>query len=159
MGLMGKLTRVLIGDAEGEVEETIPRLREMYYRSVQRARQLARHAEMAPHEAGQRSLTELAAEEQDQAERLRRKVLELGGFAGDVQQAPEPTGTLNYWGRLVRDLEAHRDAIRRLIELATELSENQPETADFLRNLAREEELHAERLRALIARSDPQALN
>ena len=66
---------------------------------------------------------------------------------------------MNYWGRLVRDLEAHREAVQLFLEAATEITDEQPETADFLRRLALEEEIHAERLRALIARSDPQALD
>ena len=159
MSLLGKLTRVLVGDGEREIEEIIPRLRNMYTACAQRSRQMARHAELTPHEAGRLALVELAAEEKDLAERLRRKIMELGGFAGDVRQLPEPLGAMNYWGRLVRDLEAHREAVQLFLEAATEITDEQPETADFLRRLALEEEIHAERLRALIARSDPQALD
>ncbi len=153
------VARALLSNGRGGSERLLARLRELYASAVQRHRWLVEHAELAPHEAGRRALQELAAEEKEQAERLRRLVSAVGGFAGDVPVPPPPQGACNYWGRLTQDLEAHRAAARDIRDQATTLVDEHPELAEALAALAREEEEHAARLRALIARSDPQALD
>ncbi len=160
MSFLSRISRVLIGEDEEEArEEAIPRLRRFYIAAVQRSRQMERHAELAPHESGRISLERLAQGEMVLADLLRAEIVARDGFAGEARKTPEPSGTLNYWGRLVRDLEAHRAAISDMLDYATELSDDEPELADFLRGRVRDETHHAEQLRALIARSDPQAID
>ena len=59
----------------------------------------------------------------------------------------------------MQDLEAHRLSARRLRELAVHFAESLPTTAALFDELCREEVTHCERLRTLIARADPQALD
>jgi hypothetical protein len=160
MSMIEKLSRVFLGADEADTkEEAVPRLRRFYVGAAQRARQLAHHAELAPHEAGRTALQHLAGREQALADGLRRKILELGGFPGEAPPPPEPLGTLNYWSRLLHDLEGHREAVRQLLEEVAERTDDRPDLAEYLRGLARDEADHAEVLRDLIARSDPQALD
>jgi rubrerythrin len=134
-------------------------VRLIYTAARHRQQQLRQQAEMAPHDAGRQGLLRIAEEEREVAEHLRRIIQSLGSFAGEVSHAPEQLGALNYWGRLVQVLEAHREAIKALLDEATRITDGQPELADELRAVARLEEGHAVRLRALIAKSDPQALD
>ena len=136
MGVLEKFSRFLTGGATTQ-SEAIEALTQCYIDCVTRARQLVRHADMAPQEHAARALRELAADEEAQAERLREA----------------------HWARLVQDLEAHRTSMRRLRELAIRFAEELPSTANLFDEMSREEFAHAERLRALIARADPQAID
>lgn len=159
MQALDALARMLTGTPRSTAKTAVTAIRELYRRTAERARQLARHAARTPHEAGRRELEALALAEREHADRMRRKVLALGGFPGDALDSEPRADAPSYWGRLVLDLEAHRDAVRDLLDAATAVTDSDLETALFLRQLAHEEDAHALRLRALIARSDPHALN
>jgi len=113
---------------------------------------------MAPQAYSAQGLKELADAEETQAERL-RAALSAAGHAIPAVPASRSSGAPSHWARLVQDLEAHRMSARHLRELAVHFAEDLPSTADLFDQLCREEIGHCERLRALIARSDPQALD
>jgi hypothetical protein len=159
MGVLEKLSRFIAGGEVAARFDAVEALTQCYRECTQRARRLARHAESAPHEFSASALRELAAAEAAQADRL-QDALRAAGAA--VPTVPDPSalpGALNLWGRLVQDLEAHRDSTRRYRELAVHFAESLPATAGLFDDLSREDALHGERLRGLIARADPQALN
>ncbi|GIW41315.1 MAG: hypothetical protein KatS3mg076_1892 [Candidatus Binatia bacterium] len=159
MSLWSRLGRILVGGEEPEPEEILPRLRRLYAATVERQRSMLRHAELAPNEASREGLTKLAEEEKELAERLRELVARHGGFAGDVPAGEPPPPGLNHWSRLVQDLEAHRSAVKELLDHAADLTDDEPELAEALRELARREEIHVFLLRRLVARADPQAID
>lgn len=159
MGMLDRISRLVVGSSAATVHDAAEALRRGYVDCVTRARQLRRHAEMAPQAHGVEGLTELAAAEEAQAERLREALRAAGQALPTVPAAAPPSGALNHWGRLVRDLEAHRASARRLRELAVQFAETLPDTAALFDDLCREEQVHCERLRGLIARADPQALD
>jgi hypothetical protein len=114
---------------------------------------------MAPQAQGTVGLAELAAAEANQAERLRHALRAAGHAVSTAPAVSLPPGALNHWARLVQDLEAHRTSTLGLRELAVHFAETLPDTAALFDELCREEHVHCERLRGLIARADPQALD
>jgi bacterioferritin (cytochrome b1) len=159
MGILERISRLVIGGAGAAAHDATEALRQCYVNCVRRARQLARHAEMAPQAYSMESLKELVAAEEGQAERLRKALRAAEALIPNVPTEPLPGHALNHWGRLVQDLELHRSSMRRLRELAVHFAETLPATAELFDELCREETAHCERLRTLIARADPQALD
>lgn len=159
MSLLQGLKSLFRSEEERDAHDLLSTVRGFYVDSRHREQQLRHQSEMAPHAAGRDGLLELAGEETEVAERLRQIILGLGSFAGEVNRPAEPLGALNYWGRLAQSLEAHKEAVNALRDEATLITDGLPEVADELRLLARFEESHASRIRGLLAKADPQALN
>jgi len=159
MGVLHKLSQLMAGGEVTTRNAAVEALRQCYVDCTQRAWRLARHAERAPHEYSAQALKELAVAEEAQAGRLRDALRAAGADVPSVPDPPPLPGALNLWGRLVQDLEAHRSSVRRLRELAVRFAESLPTTASIFDELCREESIHCERLRTLIARADPQALD
>jgi hypothetical protein len=159
MGVLDRISRLVGGGATAAARDATQALRDCYAESVKRARQLLRHAEMAPQSYSSEALKDLATAEEQQVERLLEALRAAGETAPTIPVEPPRGGALNHWGRLVQDLELHRASARRMRELATHFAETLPATATLFDQLCREEITHGERLRTLIARADPQALD
>jgi hypothetical protein len=160
MSVLQRLSRLMMGGTEAVAAlDATEALTQCYIDCVQRARQLSGHAEMAPPGFGTDGLKELAAAEAQQAEQLRNALQVAGVTPPTVTVDDLPPGAPNHWARLVQDLQLHRSSTRRLRELAVHFAESLPATAALFDQLCRDEGTHAERLRTLIARADPQALN
>jgi hypothetical protein len=159
MGMLEKLSRFVVGGEGAVVHDAAAVLQACYVGGVQRARQLGQHAEMAPQAYATEGLQNLVAAEEKQTERLRDALRAANAPVPTVPTESLPPGAQNHWARLVQDLEAHRTSARRLRELAVHFAESLPSTAELLDQLCREEMDHCERLRTLIARADPQALD
>jgi hypothetical protein len=159
MSFFKRLKAVFDSEEQRDRHDALAEVRRFYTGAMQRQRELERQSALAPHAAGRDGLLALAQEESAVADQFRRLIQGLGSFAGDVPKAPEPIGALNYWARLTQMLEAHRHAVAEMLDEATLLTDGQPELADELRRIAREEMAHGAKLRALIAKSDPQAID
>ena len=159
MGVLEKLSRLVVGGTAAVAHAATEAMSQCYVEAARQARQLARHAEMAPQAYSTQGLSELAAGEDRHVETLRQALRAADVAVPTVPTEPPPMGALNHWARLVQDLEAHRASVRRLRELAVHFAESQPTSAALFDELCHEESLHCERLRELIARADPQALN
>ena len=159
MSMLQKISRFVVGSPSATTHEATTALRQCYEECATRAAQLSRHAAMAPQAQSTEGLAELANAEAKQAERLRAALRAAGEAVAPPAATPLPHGALNHWARLVQDLEAHRASTLRLRELAVHFAETLPETAALFDDLCREEHVHCERLRGLIARADPQALD
>jgi hypothetical protein len=159
MGMLEKLSRFVVGGQAGVVHDATAILQACYVGGVQRARQLGRHAEMAPQAYATDGLQDLATAEEKQTERLRDALRAANAPVPTVPTESLPPGALNHWARLIQDLEAHRASARQLRELTVHFAESLPSTAELFDQLCREEMDHCERLRTLIARADPQALD
>lgn len=159
MSMLERISRLVVGSRAATARDATDALRQCYVDCVARAAQLSQHAEVAPQAQAAEGLGELAAAEAKQAERL-RDALRAAGEAVPVASAVGLSpGAVNHWTRLVQDLEAHRTSTRGLRELAAHFAETLPDTATLFDELCREEHVHCERLRGLIARADPQALD
>ncbi|MFI5397165.1 MAG: hypothetical protein ACHQ9S_16630 [Candidatus Binatia bacterium] len=156
---MQKLSRLAIGGDAGTPSEAIAALVQSYIDCARRTAQLEQHAELAPQRYSADALRHLASGEGKQRERLRQALDAAGAGIPSVSSGPPPRGALNHWTRLLQDLEAHRSSTQRLRELAIRFAETFPQTAGLFDELRREEVLHCEDLRSLVARADPQALD
>jgi hypothetical protein len=159
MGVLNRLSRLVIGGSGAGTEEVAVPLAQAYLDCARRATQLLWHAEMAPQQQSAEALKRLAAGEEEQRGRLRQALEAAGARVPPVAPEQLPRGALNHWARLVQDLEAHRGAVQHFRELAMRFAESFPQTAGLFEVLCREEAAHCEDLRALIARADPQALD
>jgi hypothetical protein len=159
MGVLDKLSRLVVGGVAAASRDAVAALSSCYVECVRRARQLTRHAHMAPQPYSAEGLRELAAAEDRQAEALHQALLAAQAAIPSVALESPPADALNHWGRLVRDLEAHRSSVRRLRELAVHFAETLPHTAALFDELCTAETIHCQRIRELIVRADPQALD
>ena len=159
MGMLDKLSRLVVGGTAADSHDATAALNDCYIGCVQRARQLHRHAEMAPQEYSIAGLKHLATAEDAQADRLREALLAAGQAVPTVPSEPLAADARSHWGRLVQDLEPHRTSARRLRELAMHFAETLPATAGLFDELCRQEIVHCQQLRTLIARADPQAID
>ena len=159
MSMLEKISRLVVGSRAATAHDAIDALHRCYVACVARASQLSRHAAMAPQAQGAEGLAELAAAEEKQAEQLRDALRAAGHVVSTAPAVSLPPGALNHWARLVQDLEAHRTSTQELRELAVHFAETLPDTAALFDHLCRVEHVHCERLRGLIARADPQALD
>lgn len=159
MSLLQRLKGLFLTEEERDAHDLLGIVRNLYAGAMHRQQQLRRQSEMAPHAAGRDGLAALADEESEVIERLRRIIRDLGSFAGEVVRAPDGVGALSYWARLAQSLEAHKEAVKAMRDEATRITDGLPEIADELRALARVEEIHASRIRSLLAKADPQALD
>ena len=159
MSMLERISRLVVGSRAATAHDATDALHRCYADCVARAGQLSRHAEMAPQAQGSDGLAALAAAEAKQAERLRVALRAAGHAVPTAAAVTLPPGALNHWARLVQDLEAHRTSTQGLRELAVHFAETVPDTAALFDELCREEHVHCERLRGLIARADPQALD
>jgi hypothetical protein len=141
------------------MHEAIPELQRAHDALRQRAAQMRQHAETAPNHLSQEELRRLADEDEAEAGNLAAAIANLGAQPAKRFREPMPAGTLNHWGRLVQDLEAHRVAIRALREEAIHFADTVPEASEAFERACQAEDAHAVRIRNLIARTDPQALD
>ncbi len=153
------LARLIHGDSETPPHEVIPELQRAHLGLARQAGQLRRHAQASPNELNLRELTQLAEDEETQAQSLVETLAARGATPDADGDAPGTPGALNHWGRLGQDLEAHRHTARYLREEAISFAGTEPEIARLFAHLAHREDAHALRLRDLIARADPQAIN
>ena len=154
MGFMDRVSRVMAGSAVQPA--AAGPLSRAYIECKRRAEQLLRHADMAPQAYSIEGLRALAEAEEAQAGRL-REALHAHGASIPAVTPPVVSGAASHWGRLVQDLEAHRRSVQELRETAMHLAEDLPDLSRLFDQLCSEDMVHCERLRALIARADPQA--
>jgi hypothetical protein len=149
-----------LGGGEAIEEEGFLRaLQGSYANCALRAGLLKSHADLAPQEYSTRALQDLAADEEQQRERLAGVLRERGLQLPSTTTAGAGTAVTNHWGRLVQDLELHRAAVRELQEFSMRFDTATEGGGPLFRDLSVEEAEHCQRLRALIARADPQALD
>jgi hypothetical protein len=158
MGMLEKLGRFVVG-GRNAIEDPTAALLEAYQDAHERMRMLQEHAALAPQEQSRQVLENLAQEAAQQIDRLRTALRER-----DIGLVPQPApaaarASMNHWERLVQDLERHQASSARLRDVAMEFASSHPSAAAFLRRLGEEDARTCERLRHLIARADPQALD
>ena len=124
-----------------------------------RAGEIERHSEQAPNEASDVELKLIAAETSGTADRLAAKLgFEAVAPVGGIEAAATPPGD-SHWARLVQDLEDLRTLRGRLLRLSAVANDADDELAAVIEGASRTVESELLRLRGLIARADPQALN
>src|SRR5512140_415598 len=128
MTILERMARI-IGADTSELELAAA-LVSSYAKCSQRARQLSEHADLAPQENSAGALRALAQAENEQVQRLAGVMQNLGVPRPEDEVVDSPSsGTLSHWGRVVRDLEAHRHSVEEYRELAMRLAELSPAVA------------------------------
>ena len=145
------------GRQNGEAERSDPldRLKNSYRGLCDLAKQLDEHAEKAPYPQVAARLRQMAAEKRANAGRVRQSILKLGAA---VEESPrEVKSAMNHWERVVQDLHDQKNLETKLFDQATLLTEETPELAELLRDIATAQHPHTDALLDLVARADPQA--
>lgn len=120
--------------------------------------QLAGQAQMAPTAPLDDELGKLGHDVGAQAKRIQALLVERQlalPEAGSAVAVAQPS----HWARLVQDLEQLREVRRQLLDAYARLNEVDPALAGELEDCGHRVEGQLQRLRSLIARADPQALN
>ena len=155
--MLQRLGRFVVGGS-GATKDAATALRQTYVDAFERLALLELHTELAPQEYSRQALASLAAATRQQIDRIRGLLRQRGVGLPSLQTANRST-SLNHWARLVQDLELHRGSTRRLRELCVHLADADEEVSTFFDDLSQEDYHSCERLRGLIARADPQALD
>jgi rubrerythrin len=158
-GLLTKLQEFLLPERSRNgaagYTEPIDVLLAVYQRMSRLAAQIESHAELAPYPHVAERLHQIAREEHEIANRLKRIV---GTLHGSIRERSLPPATgKNHWQRLIRDLEDQRDVDNILAQYEFTLIPQIPDTADLLHQIKSTHSLHRLSLQELIAVADPQA--
>ena len=156
MGVFEKIAK-FVGSPTALRNEVGDALQQSYTASALTQARFQRLAQMAPQEASAAALKALAMSEGAHCQKLLDAIAAAGGLPPLVP-AIEDIST-NHWGRLVAALENNRQLVQALRERTMEFAETFPVTAQLLAELRDNEAMHCERLRDLIARADPQAMD
>jgi predicted transcriptional regulator len=153
-----RLRRLAIGE-EGVSDDVREELRRLCAGFSERASRLAHDAAQAPNDLAERELTRLAEDHAGLGKGMREILAGRHIDAPSLDESPTPSMGPNHWARLVEDLQDQRAARGQLLELVARVNESDPELAAALESLAGGVETHLARLRSLIARADPHAID
>lgn len=120
--------------------------------------QVQAHARLAPTATLEEEVEKLALGIGAQAERI-GTMLDGHQLARPDASAAEVAAQPSHWARLVQDLELLRQARGLLLDAYARLNEVDPSLAAELEDCNRRVDDQLHRLRSLIARADPQAIN
>ena len=123
-----------------------------------RAERLRADAARTPYPGAREELLALARMETDLAHRISELLAGRVRGSADALRARSECGR-NHWARLVARLEDHRAAVHGYRDCATRLTETAPAIARAFERLSTTQATLCVRLRALIARADPQAID
>jgi len=137
-----------------EKEELVKILNENYSKEIAIAKMLEEHSEMIPFDFLRERLKKVAEEERKHAERLRQKIIELGG---SVNPSPKifdvKTETIHNqkgFRKLVADLEFDKEIYENYIAQINKV-ENE-EIKKLLREIVEDEEKHKDILMDIVMR-------
>jgi len=154
---MGMLARIR-DYAAGPKARFARELGAIYREELRLGRQLRLHAERVPYPAHAGDLGRVAERGDARAAELAAVLRALIGEA-NPWEGGEPRAGRSHWERLTTDLADVDGLRRRYRDLITHWHAAQPETAAILERLAGDAGSTAAVLRALIARSDPHAID
>ncbi len=155
---MSWAARLLGIKGHGNGQEVRVDVEQAYGRLLMQARGLVRDAGLAPTAGAEAELRALAQEDEAIAAELQEQLTALGGSSPAADEVAPPAA-LNHWGRVVAAVDQHRISRDQFLETAARLGETAPGLAPLFERLSRAEEAHMTRLRNLVARADPQALD
>jgi rubrerythrin len=131
-------------------------LRNRYIEERRREIMFTQHAHKMQYPQFRDELLSIAAEEAKHAGWLAEKIKLLGGKLPDVPKVAQAEE--NSWRYLLNDLEEERRCSADLLEQLRTVEPDLPEVAEVLRRIYEDGAKHRDALRAMLMRSDPQAL-
>lgn len=152
---MGLLSR-LLGTPSGR-RDLVDDLLEAYRAEVEHAARLRHHAARARYPQVADAFERLARAEDGHAERLRDRILVLGGGVPAV--APTPPVAHNQWARAVAARREAQQKRRRLVELIARWDPERPEDVALLRRIEADDTAALDVYERLVMRADPHAID
>lgn len=151
--------RGLLDSSDQDKKRVAEGLREVHRGFLDRAARFERTAERAPSESAESSLRRLATEHRATTAIIESALaVRSSSTRGGVGNVIASDG-INHWARIVENLEVLQQGRNRILELARDLIDLDPELIDLFDVLTRRMNEHVTRLRGEIAEADPQALN
>ena len=151
---MGLLSRLL---GTSQPRDLLADLVEAYRSEATQAARLRQHAEHARYAQVATAMRDLAEIEDRHAGWLRDAILARNGGVPPV--APAPPVARNQWQRAVASRQEAQRKRRRLVELFARWDPDEPDAANLLRRIEREDGQTLSSYEELIMRSDPHALD
>jgi bacterioferritin (cytochrome b1) len=143
--------------APDEPSNAVDFLRRRYVEEVQRTERFKQRAEKMHYRQYREKFLQMAKEKSRHADRIGKKIVELGGRLPDV--AERPITDENSWQSLSMALEEENRSADRLPEQLRKIESENPDIAKFLQQIAREQENHRGEIRDMLMRSDPFAFS
>jgi rubrerythrin len=137
-------------------QKLVEMLREEYIEEAQDVVQFTRHAQRMYYPQFRERLLRIAAEEQTHVLWLREKILALGGNIPKISLTPK-VGK-NSWECLLMDVEEEKRCCGDLLQHMHVAEHADPEIAEGLRRMRKDEKLHREEIMDMLMKSDPYAL-
>jgi bacterioferritin (cytochrome b1) len=128
----------------------------LYIEESQHASRFAQQAQKMRYPQFRAKLLEIAADESRHAAWIAEKINFLGGSPPALRPAEFEEG--NSWQLMLVDLEEHRKCAAELLDQIRHLRPDLPDIADMLQRIHDDGAKHRDDLRAMLMRSDPQAL-
>lgn len=156
MPLLKNLSELFRFRQEARVARSIRTTLMEDYRSLARlAKQIRVHADYAPYPFVAERLRQIAGEKERSLAALEEKIERLGG------RAPKPDYSAlmpkNHWARMSQDVAEQNSLKAQLIDDASYLAVESPESNVLIRQIVETEAGHERLLMDLLARADPQA--
>lgn len=130
-------------------------LTHQYTEEMETMLRLQWHAEQVRYSHFSKRLLSIAKEEQRHAQWVARRIRELGGEVPKISIQPEAASS--GWQALSRDVEAEKRCCADLAEDLATAKDLDPDTAQVLDRILKEEKTHLQAINAMQMRSDPQA--
>jgi len=143
--------------APDEPSNAVDFLRRRYVEEVQRAERFKQRAEKMHYRQYREKFVQMAKQKGQHAERIGKKIVELGGRLPDVMERGATDE--NSWQSLSMALEEENRSADRLPEQLRKIESENPDTARFLQQIAQEQENHRGEIRDMLMRSDPFAFS
>ncbi len=151
--------RGLLDKGDQDKKRVAEGLREAHRGFLERAARFELTAERAPSDSAESSLRRLATEHRATTALIESALAARSSSARGGAGKLVASEGINHWARIVEDLEVLQQGRNRILELARDLIDLDPELIDLFDVLTRRMNEHVTRLRGEIAEADPQALN
>jgi rubrerythrin len=148
--------RAFLGFSHDERGRALAVLRHHYIEESQHITRFTQHAERMQYPQFKEQLQRIAAEKTAHVQWIGEKIKLLGGLLPSVPE-PQLAGG-NAWQSLLSDLEEQRRCAPELWDEIHRLRPEFPDIADVFQRIYDQGEIQRAEIRAMLMRSDPQAL-
>jgi hypothetical protein len=158
MALLSAFRSIIETDEQAK-RQVDARLQSLHRRFLEHAARLDLSAAQAPTASAESDLRNLSADHRHSADLVKDALIARRASVPAGTSAVAPATGINHWARATEDLAALQQAHGEVLDAAAAILETHPELTDLFETLIRRTSEHITRVRNLIARADPQALN
>jgi bacterioferritin (cytochrome b1) len=143
--------------APDEAPKAVDFLRQRYVEEMQRIERFEQHAKTMHYPQYREKFLQMAKEKRHHADRIREKIVALGGGLPDV--AERRSADENSWQSLSMALDEENRSADSLPEKLRRIESEHPDLAKFLQQISREQKKQRDEIREMLMRSDPFAFS